>query len=68
MKKKTIVALVLLFLGIVLSGSVFVYQFKEEVFNWKFYTSFLGILIFGILFLSFLRLAIVRGKCDDKLI
>jgi uncharacterized integral membrane protein len=62
MKKRTILALILLFICLMFSATMFVYQIKEELFNWEFYMSFLGIMIFGMLFVAFLRVAISRGR------
>lgn len=62
MKKRTILTLIILFIGLIFSATVFVYQIKEEIFNWKFYVSFLGIMILGMLFMALIQRAISRGK------
>lgn len=62
MKKRIILILVLLFLSLIFLATVFVYQIKEGIFNWLFYVSFLGFMIFGMLFMAFLTYAISRGK------
>lgn len=65
-KTKTILALIPMFISVVWLATVFVMQIQQEIWNWKFYASFLAFLGFTALFLTFLFLAIGRGKIQDK--
>lgn len=62
MSKKAKMLTIGLYLGVLLSATVFVNQARHEIFNWKFYTSILSFICFMILFAAFLFFVIRRGK------